>query len=216
MSRRGFTLIEMLVAIAILAVISLLSWRAIDAVVRARTQLTEELAQQRGLEAVFSQFETDLRLAARDSGAITSVGTASALPGILFGRGEIRVLRQAPAPGGGALRWQFVRYRLADDALWRETRAVATPDEARQLASVADWPDAQRQRLLAPVNFLGFQVWNTSLWVTPDGDLLRRLQLAQSLAMQLPAEMSQQGSAVRLSIELGNGERFERAAMVRE
>jgi len=214
--RRGFTLIEMLVAISILAVIALLAWRAIDAVTRARGQLTEELVQQRGLEALFGQFEADLSLAARDSGAIATPGTMSTLPAILFGNGEIRVLRQAPPVGAGALRWQFVRYRIQDDALWRETRLVASPDEARRLANAGDWPDAVRQRLIAPVRFLGFQIWNTNVWAAPEGEALRRLQVAQSLSERLPPDQTQIGSAIRLTIELGNGERFTRAAMVRE
>ncbi|WP_051378772.1 PulJ/GspJ family protein [Derxia gummosa] len=214
--RAGFTLIEMLVAITILAVISLLSWRAIDSVVRARAQLTEELAQQRALEALFGQFETDLRLAARDTGNVATPGTASTLPGILFGRGELRILRQLPAALGGPVRWQFVRYRLDGDTVWRETRPVATPDEARRVAVASDWPDAIRQRLLGSVSFLRFEVWNASLWVQPEGDLLRRLQYAAAMSELTPREQSQQGSAMLLTIELGNGERFRRAVMVRE
>jgi general secretion pathway protein J len=40
---RGFTLIEMLVAIALLAVIALLSWRGLDSTIRGRDATSQEI-----------------------------------------------------------------------------------------------------------------------------------------------------------------------------
>ena len=57
---RGFTLIEMLVAIALLAVIALLSWRGLDATIRGRDDIASNLAQTRLLGRYFSQLQFDL------------------------------------------------------------------------------------------------------------------------------------------------------------
>lgn len=55
----GFTLIELLVAITILAIIAVLGWRGLDSIVRARSGLTTEMEQTRGIQLAFAQIEND-------------------------------------------------------------------------------------------------------------------------------------------------------------
>ena len=55
----GFTLVELLVAISILAIIAVLGWRGLDSIVRARTAITNELEQTRGTQISFAQLEND-------------------------------------------------------------------------------------------------------------------------------------------------------------
>ena len=88
---RGFTLIEMLVAITILAIIALISWRGLDAVARSREAVSAEIASQRSLQTVFAQLDGDLRFVARDPAAATR------LPGLLIEDGNLALLRQAPS-----------------------------------------------------------------------------------------------------------------------
>jgi general secretion pathway protein J len=57
--QQGLTLIELLVAISILATISVLGWRGLDSIVRARLALTEELEQSRALQLTFAQLQSD-------------------------------------------------------------------------------------------------------------------------------------------------------------
>lgn len=57
--RRGFTLVELLVAISILAIVAVLGWRGLDGIVRARVALTAELEQTRGLQLAFAQLQSD-------------------------------------------------------------------------------------------------------------------------------------------------------------
>ena len=66
---RGFTLIEMLIAIAILAVIAVLSWRGLDQVIRGRTTITNAMEDERVVAQLFDQMRIDARQAATDDEA---------------------------------------------------------------------------------------------------------------------------------------------------
>jgi general secretion pathway protein J len=59
-STGGFTLVELLVALFILALLAGLSWRGIDGIVRARDASQERLDRQLRLQSVIGQWETDL------------------------------------------------------------------------------------------------------------------------------------------------------------
>ena len=57
--QRGMTLVELLVAMTVMAFIAVLGWRGLDSITRARISLNEELAQTRGLQLTFAQMQTD-------------------------------------------------------------------------------------------------------------------------------------------------------------
>ena len=61
--QRGFTLLEVIVAVALLAVIAVLSLRGIDSVLRSRERLTAAAAELDALTVCFTQLEEDLRRA---------------------------------------------------------------------------------------------------------------------------------------------------------
>ncbi len=58
-SQRGLTLVELLVAMTMMAFVAVLGWRGLDSITRARISLHEELAQTRGLQLAFAQMQTD-------------------------------------------------------------------------------------------------------------------------------------------------------------
>lgn len=58
-SAKGFTLIEVLVAITLMAVMAVMGWRGLDSITRSREQLDRSLASTRGLQAAFSQMQLD-------------------------------------------------------------------------------------------------------------------------------------------------------------
>jgi general secretion pathway protein J len=60
---RGFTLIEALLALAIFAVIAVLSYRATAAMSEGEAQLSSEAQRWRTLESLFTRFEADIRQA---------------------------------------------------------------------------------------------------------------------------------------------------------
>jgi general secretion pathway protein J len=72
MRQRGFTLVEVLVALTIFALMSVLSYRGLTAVLQTREHVTEDNRRWRDLALTLAQIEQDLALAVnrpvRDSG----------------------------------------------------------------------------------------------------------------------------------------------------
>lgn len=62
-ARRGFTLLEVLLAIAIVALIAVLGYRALSALSDSETKLSAEAARWRTLDLFFARLEGDLRQA---------------------------------------------------------------------------------------------------------------------------------------------------------
>ena len=58
---RGFTLLEVLVACALLAVLAVISWRGLESVLSARDRITSYSDDLRAMTVAFSQIDEDLR-----------------------------------------------------------------------------------------------------------------------------------------------------------
>jgi len=102
----GFTLLELLVAIAILAVVAILSWRGLDQIVRARDSISRAMADERVFAQMFDQMRIDARVAASDDEA--------GAPAISLDGGVLQVVRAFAMPPGSPPRLQVVRYRVSD------------------------------------------------------------------------------------------------------
>jgi len=84
---RGFTLVELLVALFVMAVLAALAWRGLDAVLRAREATTASVDSTTRLATVIAQWEQDLA-ALQDPGA--------AIPSALrFDGRSLRLVRRA-------------------------------------------------------------------------------------------------------------------------
>ena len=57
---RGFTLLELLVAITVLSIVSMIAWRGLDSLVSTRERLEPEVDDMRSLLTTFGQMERDL------------------------------------------------------------------------------------------------------------------------------------------------------------
>jgi len=116
---RGFTLIEILVALAILALTAVLAWQATAALVDGEVRLSSEASRWRTLDQVFSRLEADLRQA--QPRAVRTVGGVEA-PWIAateaHGASAIVFSRAGPEfdnePGSAG---QRIAYRLREGAL---------------------------------------------------------------------------------------------------
>ncbi|AOR70426.1 type II secretory pathway protein [Burkholderia stabilis] len=167
---RGFTLIEMLVAITLLAVIALLSWRGLDATIRGRDDIASNLAQTRLLGRYFSQLQFDL--------------TNLVTPDEVFGpplriRPDELVMVRHLGVGGGPTHMQVVRYRLTGREL---VRSASQP-----LASLAEVDDALHHmdafaRVVVSNDARSMQL---SVWIPPDGWTTSQTVIEQAYAQFL-------------------------------
>jgi general secretion pathway protein J len=116
---RGFTLLELLVALAILALLSVLGYRAIASLADSEVRLSAETAHWRSLDALFMRLEADLRQA-QPRDARTATGSEPACLGGTDGDGnaDLRFSRSGPEftlePGSAG---QRLGYRLRNGAV---------------------------------------------------------------------------------------------------
>ncbi len=115
----GFTLLEILIALAILALISVLGFRAVASLTDSENRLTGESRRWRALDGLFARIESDMREA--QPRAVRVDGATE--PGWLGnpdarGNAELRFSRAGPEfviePGSSGNR---IGYRLRDDVV---------------------------------------------------------------------------------------------------
>lgn len=93
---RGFTLIEVMVALAIMALLALLAWRGLDAMARARQTSAAYSGRLLALQTALAQWRTDLDATLPDAPALPA-GTSMDWNGR-----TLRLLRLAPAESSTA------------------------------------------------------------------------------------------------------------------
>ncbi|MCS7101378.1 MAG: prepilin-type N-terminal cleavage/methylation domain-containing protein [Burkholderiaceae bacterium] len=157
---RGFTLLELLVAISVLAVVSLIAWRGLDSLTATRARLAPEAEDVRALLTAFGQLERDLaravnpQLFATDGPSVT-VATVGGAP-------ALTIIRSAPETHDGATALQVIGYRIEDGVL---VRSASVPLRARGTLAAED---LTRVRLLADVKSLRVRLWRDGLgWYDP-------------------------------------------------
>jgi general secretion pathway protein J len=194
---RGFTLLEVLIAIAIVAVIALLGYRALASLSDAETRLAAEAARWRTLDLFFSRLEGDMRQAVPRSArsgstreppwlGFVSNATASGDSALAFSRAGPEFTFEPGSAG------QRLGYRLQNGSV--EVLYWATYDRPAdaQAASYALIGDVAHFRLsyLTRNN-----AWIDTWPVAGDTDLPR---------------------AVRVQLTLSSGEAFERWLVLRQ
>jgi general secretion pathway protein J len=108
---RGFTLVELLVALVVMALLSLMSWRGLDAMARAQTQTQARADDLQALQSGLAQWGADLDAMAAELG---NPKGNNALPSPLDWNGQVfRITRFSSGSGDAGLR--VVAWTLGDD-----------------------------------------------------------------------------------------------------
>ena len=142
--RRGFTLIEMLVALTILALLGVIGWRGLDQLLAQRTRASLDMDETERIVRTLAQMERDLATRVPDALFDGRVAVGGTLPLALEltedteGRQRVRVIRLRPAaPGAVSVVWAVERDRLTRTTLPMDASAVdATADRVELLSPV--------------------------------------------------------------------------------
>jgi general secretion pathway protein J len=97
--QQGFTLLELLVAVTLMAIVALLGWRGLDAVIAARDDITRNTDRLRALSLALGQIEDDLR-AAWYARLVVSREPVIVLREVEPGLFALEMLRLAPSAAG--------------------------------------------------------------------------------------------------------------------
>lgn len=155
-NQRGFTLVELLIAISVLAIVAVLGWRGLDSIVRARVALNSELEQTRGLQLAFAQMQSD----AAHIAPTASIGNR---PPLEVQGGRLTMVRTVFVDNQPS-RVQVVAYRIQNGVLVRResvpTRDLAQLDTAWKTA-LNDTDQTQAVALQSDVNQMTIRTWGS-------------------------------------------------------
>ncbi|KWB57317.1 type II secretion system protein J [Burkholderia ubonensis] len=141
---RGFTLIELMIAIAILAVVAVLAWRGLDQIMRGRDKVSSTMEDERIFAQMFDQMRIDARRAATDDEA--------GQPALGVAGNTLQIVRAFDAPGA-APRLQVIRYRIAAG---RVVRYASPPlADANRLRDTLKNPDVEGWSAVALMGGVG-------------------------------------------------------------
>lgn len=107
---RGFTLVEVLVALVVMAVLAGMAWRGIDGIARSREAAQARLQHTLRLAGVLAQWEHDLQ----------QLYESDSVPALAFDGATLRLVRRAE---GGV---QLVAWSLRGGRWWRWAGPVVT------------------------------------------------------------------------------------------
>lgn len=166
-AQQGFTLIEVLVALTLMALVSLISWRGLDAVQQTGERLDERSEQTLALVRALGQIERDVLLHA-GADVLPEPAAAGSAPGAVSGA-SLRLpagIAWDPQTGLSLVRsagdglWQQLRWYLHEGKL---VRAAGTPSYLLPL------PAAEAGVVvLEQVSALGVRMWQPGQgWVEP-------------------------------------------------
>jgi general secretion pathway protein J len=148
---RGFTLVEVLVAMVIMAILAVMAWQGVDGIVRARDASQSRLEQTLRLNTVLAQWEQDLASMQDSRGAVPPLGfdgatvrlTRRTERGMQVVTWTLQPSPEGTAGGGSLLRWAgppvTTRGELQD--MWFRTQQFQGLEvgQLRTLKGLSQW-----------------------------------------------------------------------------
>jgi general secretion pathway protein J len=175
---RGFTLVELLVAIAVLAIVAVLGWRGLDGIIRSRQSLTITMEQTRGLQLAFAQMQSDCEHLVPDT-ALRS------RPNLLAENDRLTLVRTVFVENEPS-RLQVVSYRVRDGVLTRR-ESTATRDllqlDALWEAARSDTDPAPLVTMQTGVAGMTMRLWQNNGWQSTTTGALQSKQAAAGLTL---------------------------------
>ena len=199
---RGFTLVEVLVALTVMALMALMSWRGVDAMLRTQSALQQRADALRTLQAGLAQWQTDLNRLVSTSGGL-------AVPAWDWDGKVLRLTREATVPEGGlhVVAWSWREDGTGAPWLRWQSPALRTHSEWQEAWQNARlWsqtPTAELRALEVPIQALaGWQLFVHlgGSWTNPLSNASTNTGNAPSAATPAPAAAVPDG--VRLLLDL--------------
>lgn len=154
-----------MIAITILAVIAILSWRGLDQIIRGREKVSAAMEDERVFAQMFDQMRIDARRAATDDEA--------GQPAVRVAGDTLQIVRELDAPGA-APRLQVVRYRISNGRVVRYASPpigdVNALRDAVRGGDIEGWSSVPLMRGVGMINarlYVPKVGWTTSM---PDAD----------------------------------------------
>ena len=195
---RGFTLLELLVAITVLSVVSLISWRGLDTLVSTRERLEPEADDVRALLTAFGQMERDLAQVTNPK--FLGLAGSPVNVSIADGTTTLQLARVAPTSADRPTEVQTVYYRVVEGTLIRQATAALPAFELTPTDRL------ESARLLGQVRLMQVRTWSPNGgWVDPN--------IPQDTS-GAPPGANAVVPGVEISIERENGRIFRRVLLV--
>lgn len=201
----GFTLLELLVAITILATVSIIAWRGLDTLVTTRARLEPEGDRVRALLTVFGQLDRDLAQTINPTFFALTTPPVTILT--IGGQPALSITRLAPGEADAPSALQVIGYRLEDGFL---VRSASLPMRGRGAVAAEEITNV---RLLGGIKSLRVRVWNDQqgTWVDP---LVTQTPAAVRPAVPGQIVPSLTPPGVEISVERNDGTVFRKVFLV--